>query len=349
MSHHAGPLAFLTAFAVLALAAFAPTLPAAQPALLRLSPLVRIGELDGPPGSVIGFIEDVAADSLGNVYVLDSRIQRVLVLDARGALRWEVGRPGRGPGEFFVPAGIGLTTDERLYVLDKGNSRISVYSLSSSSPPSLVEDFPLNLPAVDICALGDQVYVLGYRDGRIIHALGRAGAVEHSFGAPFHTRHPLLRRTLSNGHLHCVADFGLLIVLPNLLPEIRAYSLKGDLVWSARLRGYRQVVIRENVDGGITYAFDRSGTHHLAASVGFVAPRFLVVQIGVITRDSREKDDFPEVETRVLDIVTGEELWVQKSLPVLRQIRGGRAYGVTNRPVPQLTVYRLEVVEPARR
>ncbi len=61
----------------------------------------------GPDGDVlIGWIASVVADDAGRVYLLDSRLNHIQVLDADGAPTATLGREGEGPGEFPNPFGL---------------------------------------------------------------------------------------------------------------------------------------------------------------------------------------------------------------------------------------------------
>ncbi|MEQ1729621.1 MAG: 6-bladed beta-propeller, partial [Vicinamibacterales bacterium] len=49
------------------------------------------------------------------------------IFDDQGQLLLFVGAGGRNPGEFFLPAGMSVDEQDRLYVADQGNSRVQVF------------------------------------------------------------------------------------------------------------------------------------------------------------------------------------------------------------------------------
>lgn len=92
---------------------------------LHLSTIGGPGQLQRPTGVA------VSPDG-GRVYVIDradndSEQHRVMAYDGDGALVAEIGRRGRGDGEFNVPVQGTVTADGHLHVLDAGNFRVQSF------------------------------------------------------------------------------------------------------------------------------------------------------------------------------------------------------------------------------
>ena len=72
---------------------------------------------------------DVAVAPNGELYVCDgygnARVHR---FGADGTLIRSWGEPGSGPGQFNLPHGIGISPDDRVFVADRENDRIQIYS-----------------------------------------------------------------------------------------------------------------------------------------------------------------------------------------------------------------------------
>ena len=72
---------------------------------------------------------NVAVAPNNDIYVADgygnSRIHR---FDSRGDLLGSWGEPGSGPGQFRVPHGIWVHPDERVFVADRQNERLQIFS-----------------------------------------------------------------------------------------------------------------------------------------------------------------------------------------------------------------------------
>lgn len=88
---------------------------------------LRIGVMEGGGPDVFGRIGDIAVDSEGRIYVLESQAQEVRVFDSTGGFVRTIGRRGNGPGELENVSGIGWGVDGNLWVVDPGNIRTTVF------------------------------------------------------------------------------------------------------------------------------------------------------------------------------------------------------------------------------
>lgn len=85
--------------------------------------VVRVASLGGSDNGPESFFEvghDVAADTLGRLYVLDKGNYRVLVFDSSGRFMSEYGTRGGGPGELERPEALIVDPDGLVMVLDFG-------------------------------------------------------------------------------------------------------------------------------------------------------------------------------------------------------------------------------------
>ncbi len=78
-----------------------------------------VGDFTRPKG--------VAADSDGNVYVVESYYDYLLVFSQQGELLLPIGGTGSGNGEFFLPAGVWIDDRNQVYVADAYNGRVMVF------------------------------------------------------------------------------------------------------------------------------------------------------------------------------------------------------------------------------
>ncbi|XP_053598899.1 E3 ubiquitin-protein ligase TRIM71 [Microplitis demolitor] len=72
-------------------------------------------------------LQRIVIDDEGNMIVSDSRNNRIQVLDSEGNLKYKFGTLGVGPYQMNRPAGIALTPEGRIVIVDFGNNRIMVY------------------------------------------------------------------------------------------------------------------------------------------------------------------------------------------------------------------------------
>ncbi len=91
-------------------------------------------------------------DSRGNIYLLGYTIREysIFKFDKSGNFVTSFGRKGQGPGEVQRPTFITVSSQDEIFVLDKGNTKLIIYGkdgeLISETPvdPRLVEATPLN-------------------------------------------------------------------------------------------------------------------------------------------------------------------------------------------------------------
>ncbi|MGE5319671.1 MAG: hypothetical protein ACM3KD_05785 [Hyphomicrobiaceae bacterium] len=80
---------------------------------------LQIGNLVRPKG--------VALDSEGNVYVVESYYDHLLVYNHRGEFLMPIGGVGKDTGKFYLPAGVWTDARNRVFVADTFNGRVMVF------------------------------------------------------------------------------------------------------------------------------------------------------------------------------------------------------------------------------
>ena len=84
-----------------------------------------VGQLVRPKG--------VATDDEGNVYVVESLYDTLLVFDRDGRLLMSIGGTGKDAGKFFLPAGVWVDGRNRVFVADMFNGRVVVFQFLGGS------------------------------------------------------------------------------------------------------------------------------------------------------------------------------------------------------------------------
>ncbi len=88
-------------------------------------------------------VTDVAWDTAGNSYISDGYINsRVAKADKDGAWLKSWGEPGDQPGQFNTPHSIAVDAQNRVYVADRGNSRIQVFHADGKFLRQITIDAP---------------------------------------------------------------------------------------------------------------------------------------------------------------------------------------------------------------
>ena len=75
----------------------------------------------------LGIPKGVAVDSEGNVYVVESLFDHLLVFDKDGRLLLPIGGTGYNTGNFYLPAGLWVDEGDKVYVADMYNGRVVTY------------------------------------------------------------------------------------------------------------------------------------------------------------------------------------------------------------------------------
>ncbi|MGH7502502.1 MAG: hypothetical protein ACREL7_12185 [Longimicrobiales bacterium] len=92
-----------------------------------------------PPDTTTRFgeVSGLTQDESGRVWVADALTSEIMVFGPDGALAFEYGTAGSGPGQFLVPCCIAFDAAGRLWVHDFGNSRYSVFATRDSGASPL--------------------------------------------------------------------------------------------------------------------------------------------------------------------------------------------------------------------
>lgn len=90
-----------------------------------------------PPGGHMGYVEDITADTSGNIYVVDSDNNRIQVFDADGNFTRQFGSYGTGDGEMAYPTSAAISPlNGNMYVIDPGptgtEARIEVFDTNGN-------------------------------------------------------------------------------------------------------------------------------------------------------------------------------------------------------------------------
>jgi len=194
-----------------------------------------------PFGTPVGRTPLVAARN-GHLYLLDDYTNRLFICDPSGHILHTVGSIGDGPGQFYRPSAM-VITSRSIVVFDKGNRRIEVLSLDGA----FQRDFAVHGDIFSMAAGDDgRVYVNDPSSGSLITVLSADGKIMKSFGAlssvsslyrtsdrsrddQFRLQANRVRLAVDKSE-HIYATF--LIV-----PVIREYSTDGSLVQEVAISG----------------------------------------------------------------------------------------------------------------
>ena len=103
---------------------------------------------------------DMAITRTGEIFVADGEVNfRIMHFDPKGKLIKAWGKQGKGPGEFDCPHALAFDSKGRLYVADRGNTRIQVFDQNGN----FIDQWPDIIVPFDIWVDGeDNLWAGGY-------------------------------------------------------------------------------------------------------------------------------------------------------------------------------------------
>lgn len=105
------------------------------------------------------YIDDLCCDDENNLYVADSGWNKIFKFNSEGKYINSFGREGQGPGEFLAQPNrfhlkITFGNDKKIYVTDRGNKRVTIFSKNGKSTKQFFLPFLPN-DSVDVNSKGD--------------------------------------------------------------------------------------------------------------------------------------------------------------------------------------------------
>lgn len=281
--------------------------------------LLSIGKLSGPRHEVFGRITDVHLVDR-RIAVLDARFNELRIFTFSGRLSHAVGGEGRGPGFFLRPVALDISRDGSLYILDDLNNRITIMGSQRSDS---VGTRPVRFVSDDMCELDGRVYVTGFEVGHpeLVREIDGLGNVSSRFATFYNVGNKLAQRLLSQAELECIESSGMVIVVPVLLPEIRAYSKDGELLWRALFDDFNSMRIIETERGSVIQRISNGEVVDVVESVAVSEDGTIVVQVGGITTEALEVGrGFERLDTYLLSAQDGSGSYVGRDVPLVRDI-----------------------------
>ena len=312
--------------------------------LSRSAEVLVVGVLEGELHEMFGQIEDLAADTEGNLYVLDAGNAVVRVFDSQGEYVRHYGAPGEGPGEFRAPSALEIDRTNRLLVADR-IQRITAFSRENADVGTTMtlQDSPY-----DLCVSATRMYIhaTGSEHGGVVHALDTAGAYLDSFGSGYRFGGDMAREDLSRGSLTCSQHTDDVLFALRYVPVLHRYSSQGEIEWTLSLSDFNPMHITEDASTHmLTYSGNEGVSdvmHHLTV---IDETDYVLVQVLRRTPESiQERKEYAEILTYVVHLETGAGGYVGNELPPVYAVVAGRLYAAVNWPYPHVLVYELPPV-----
>ncbi|HEX6630756.1 MAG TPA: 6-bladed beta-propeller [Gemmatimonadaceae bacterium] len=106
-----------------------------------LVPELRIGVPEGDSAYIFGKVSGLAPSAEGGVYVWDELSKSLRQYDRSGRFVRQLGRAGRGPGEYTSIAGMALVGEELIF-FDRSTQHVNVYDSAGTLATSWLPAYP---------------------------------------------------------------------------------------------------------------------------------------------------------------------------------------------------------------
>lgn len=93
---------------------------------------LRLGAVEAESPELFGRIAALEVDDAGRIYVLDADAAEVRVFGPDGTHLRSFGRRGQGPGELEQPLALAVDTGGRVWVVDPGNQRYTLFDTTGA-------------------------------------------------------------------------------------------------------------------------------------------------------------------------------------------------------------------------
>lgn len=313
--------------------------------LRRHATEVSIGVAEGESPYLFGWVSDAEFLEDGALAVVDRQASLVRIFEPDGVYRTTLGGFGEGPGEMNVPLALLAPGPGSLWVVD-GPEGLHRFREDAGA-----WEFQDRVRMVgsryhsDACASDSTVVVHGKAnpEGQLLYALGGSEGRERPFAAPYRYGDPFVVTEVAQGRLAC-AD-GLVLLAYERINRVDAWAVgSGDPVRQTTFEGVRMPPIRELPErGGVGLAPQGLTIFHglLGVTGGKGSP--VVVQYARRTaQDLAEgREDRYDIDTYVLDPLTGQGLYVGDEVPRVLAVRGDRLALLFPTPYPRVEIARL--------
>ncbi len=213
---------------------------------VELEFIKTIGEMDSLDDAVIFFMPtDIAFDSQGNIYILDSGNHRIQKFSPDGKFLTTIGQQGQGPGEFQYPQSLSIDSEGYLYISDMGNRKIHVLKPGGGEFNTIqmnekgVGNIRWRTDGKIVMGGGGGMMMVGSGGmnedqdlGKLLTVLDSEGKVVQEFGEKLDYKDFLMNGSGNRYHF-AVDKLGNVYVAFDVQNRIEKYSPEGELLWKS--------------------------------------------------------------------------------------------------------------------
>lgn len=320
-----------------------------QPLSVVADTVAVIGALDGLDHEIFGQLIGVAAHEGYGLFLIDLQRAAVFWYGFDGEFRDALLQRGSGPGELDTPWGLHVDR-EGLWVLDRGNARISHFTLDEGEGIKYLQSFQSLIRDGSYCRIGDRAFQGGLRDGYTLHEIDGSGNLLRSAGAAPEVAseeelgmwRPSVESQLLRGNVYCAEEDGLVVVAASSHPLVRGFDHGVSVRWEAELSGIHSMGFRVTTGGGLTTEVDpETGANFLGSMIPW-NDGTLLLQYDIRMPGHASGSEEPQrTDSRLIDLASGKELARSTELPMISARAGPYLVLLESLPFPRAIVLRL--------
>lgn len=126
------------------------------------TPVVSIGEVAGDSSYIFAGIAAVRLLPDGQILVADRSSGTLRLYDGAGHFEHEMGRPGKGPGEFVYLSNAFLAPPDTILAYDAGSYRLTKFLMDGGLANTVTFHAPDGMPEIYLGTFGDGLYALAW-------------------------------------------------------------------------------------------------------------------------------------------------------------------------------------------
>ncbi|MDI6730262.1 MAG: BF3164 family lipoprotein [Candidatus Altarchaeum sp.] len=216
------------------------------------------------------------------IFVLDQKHHRILIFDHNFNHIKQIGRKGRGPGEFILPASFQVFKD-LVYVADAANYRFDIISTDGKYIRSFRPQYPIFQDLTFCIDSRGYLFINHPMSENLITVYNELGEIVNGIGKLVDEKDPRFKITINYAHIE-IDEYDNIYVSFLMLPILRKYDKTGKLLWEKDLTNYTE--IREMSDFFInkreTKPDQKYNVFSLSKDVYYKSPYLYILFQGVI-------------------------------------------------------------------
>lgn len=298
----------------------------------------EVGKEKGTELEMLGEVKGAGFDSEGNLYVLDSGHNRVMVYSPAGRLLAHFGRPGRGPNEFLNPNSLAVSND-KVFVADRAG--VMKVFRRDSDQFELDRTIPSLSQVQGICMTDAFMFAAGWTAGspHVVHQLTLDGQPVRSFGEPYRDSSEVAELMMNKFVIGCNSTTGAVVVMNSYMPYMRGYSPDGRLLWTSQIPEWNgmELLSFRRESGEDAFRRKLAGETDTGWNIIDLGDEHVLLQ--VLRRNRTPLGSTYKMRSYVVSTATGAGVFAGEALPLTLAGTRNRFAVAENTPFPRVVVH----------